>query len=400
MKEGCRMFKDVKSLKGLKKHLKQLAWRNGDIFEKVKKLRDSVKEIQMKIDKDPNNHELRCKEAEILKLYSEAMKDEEKILFQKSKRKDVTDQFVKHFQQFLGESRHVEQISDMDSLFQYKLNSTEAEYMVWESCGHFKGDRRLRQGDPISPYLFTLVMEILTLIIKRKVDQSRDFQYHFRCKKLKITNVCFVDDLLMFCHADKSSVSVLKDSIDEFRKVTRLIPNYNKSTIIFGCLNDEERKELLDILPFKVESLPIKYLGVPLTSKRLRAKECKSLLDKVENRVSNWKNKCLSYAGSKMMVPKEELKWLGKMSANLIKRVVWEVKVDSNDSWGWKNILNQRKDVKKFIFSKLGDGNRTSVCFDNWSNIGTLDQVINHRALYDARLSARLIVKDLIGQSN
>ncbi|GJV18759.1 RNA-directed DNA polymerase, eukaryota, reverse transcriptase zinc-binding domain protein, partial [Tanacetum coccineum] len=85
IEEGCRMFKTVKSLKGLKKYLKQLAWRNGNIFENVNKLRDFVKEIQKNIVKDPNNHELRCEEAEVLKLYSEAMKDEKKILFQKAK---------------------------------------------------------------------------------------------------------------------------------------------------------------------------------------------------------------------------------------------------------------------------------------------------------------------------
>ncbi|GKE63230.1 RNA-directed DNA polymerase, eukaryota, reverse transcriptase zinc-binding domain protein [Tanacetum coccineum] len=41
MKDGCRMFKTVKILKGLKKHLKKLAWCNGDVFENVKKLRES-----------------------------------------------------------------------------------------------------------------------------------------------------------------------------------------------------------------------------------------------------------------------------------------------------------------------------------------------------------------------
>ncbi|GJU83308.1 hypothetical protein Tco_1285673 [Tanacetum coccineum] len=91
----------------------------------------------------------------------------------------------------------------------------------------------------------------------RKVDQSRDFQYHFGYKKLKVTNVCFTDDLLMFCHDDKSSVKVLKESIDEFGKVAALIPNYNKSTIIFGSLDDDEKKELLEVMPFKVENLLI-----------------------------------------------------------------------------------------------------------------------------------------------
>ncbi|GJW12180.1 zinc knuckle CX2CX4HX4C containing protein [Tanacetum coccineum] len=41
MEDGCRMFKTVKILKVLKKHLKQLAWCNGDVFENVKKLRES-----------------------------------------------------------------------------------------------------------------------------------------------------------------------------------------------------------------------------------------------------------------------------------------------------------------------------------------------------------------------
>ncbi|GKB91387.1 RNA-directed DNA polymerase, eukaryota, reverse transcriptase zinc-binding domain protein [Tanacetum coccineum] len=156
-----------------------------------------------------------------------------------------------------------------------------------EVCGYFKGGRGLRQGDPISPYLFTLVMEILTLLIKRRVDQSSTFQYHFGCKKLKITSVCFADDLLMFCHDDRNSVKILKDSIEEFGKVVGLNPNYNKSTIIFGSLNDEEKQELLEVMPFKVEKLPIKYLGVPLTSKRIRIKECRSLIDKVEHKVNN-----------------------------------------------------------------------------------------------------------------
>ncbi|GJT11650.1 RNA-directed DNA polymerase, eukaryota, reverse transcriptase zinc-binding domain protein [Tanacetum coccineum] len=172
---------------------------------------------------------------------------------------------------------------------------------IQKSCGYFKGERGLRQGDPMSPYLFTLVMEILTLIIKRKVESNHGFQYHFGCKKLKITNVCFADDLLMSCHADSISVSVLKESIDEFCKVAGLIPNYNKSTIISGCLNDGEQQEILEVMPFNVEKLPIRYLGVPLTSRRIKHKECKCLIDKVESRVQNWKNKSLSYAGRLML---------------------------------------------------------------------------------------------------
>lgn len=48
-----------------------------------------------------------------------------------------------------------------------------------ESCGFFKGGRGLRQGDPMSPYLFTLVMEILNIIVHNKVESSDEFKFHF-----------------------------------------------------------------------------------------------------------------------------------------------------------------------------------------------------------------------------
>nr|GEW83494.1 hypothetical protein [Tanacetum cinerariifolium] len=86
------------------------------------------------------------------------------------------------------------------------------------------------------------------------------------------------DDLLVLCNGDVSSVKVVKDSLDEFGKCSGLLPNFSK------------------------RKLPMKYLGVPLITKRLGIKDCRCLVDKVRNRISNWKNKCLSYAGRLQLV--------------------------------------------------------------------------------------------------
>ena len=136
----------------------------------------------------------------------------------------------------------------------------------------------------------TLVMEILNLIMVRKADKDRKFQNHFGCKKLKLTHVCFAEDLIMFCHGDKESVNVIKEVIEEFRSISGLKPNYSKSTIIFGSVNEEIKKDILEIVPFKVEKLPVRYLGVPLITRRIGVKDCKCLIDKVRNKVINWKN--------------------------------------------------------------------------------------------------------------
>ncbi|GJZ84463.1 RNA-directed DNA polymerase, eukaryota, reverse transcriptase zinc-binding domain protein [Tanacetum coccineum] len=170
-----------------------------------------------------------------------------------------------------------------------------------ESCGYFRG-RGLRQGDPTSPYLFTLVMEMLNLIVHDKVDNCKEFKYHFGCQQVKITHVCFADDLLMFCHGDKISVSVLKNAIEEFGEISGLLPNYNKSTILFGSMKMVDQEEILDCVPFKIEKLPVKYLGVPLTSTRLSVNNCRVLIDKIKSKVFDWKNKSLSYAGRLQLI--------------------------------------------------------------------------------------------------
>ncbi|GKC42552.1 zinc knuckle CX2CX4HX4C containing protein [Tanacetum coccineum] len=103
-----------------------------------------------------------------------------------------------------------------------------------EPHGFFKAGRRLRQGDPISLYLFTLVMEVLNLMVMRQVKAEKGFKYHWGCKELNITSLCFADDLLMLCHGDLISASVLRRGV-----------------------------------------LPVRYLGVPMVSKRLTANDCK-----------------------------------------------------------------------------------------------------------------------------
>lgn len=63
--------------------------------------------------------------------------------------------------------------------------------------GHFKGERGLRQGDPISPFLFVLAMEYLSRMLK-SLHSHRDFKFHAKCAKHKIIHLAFADDLLLF----------------------------------------------------------------------------------------------------------------------------------------------------------------------------------------------------------
>ncbi|GJV76487.1 putative reverse transcriptase domain, reverse transcriptase zinc-binding domain protein [Tanacetum coccineum] len=102
--------------------------------------------------------------------------------------------------------------------------------------GWFKGKRGLRQGDPLSPYLFTLVMEILTLLLQRKVRNSDEFQYHHLCEQQRIINLCFADDLFLFARGHPSWVSVIMDALEEFKEVFCPVPWHDLEQLMRGFL--------------------------------------------------------------------------------------------------------------------------------------------------------------------
>ncbi|GJT39303.1 hypothetical protein Tco_0939168 [Tanacetum coccineum] len=158
------------------------------------------------------------------------------------------------------------------------------------------GKQGLRQGDTLSPYLFTLVMEILMLMLQRRVVDSGGFIYHRYCSKLELINLCFADDLFLFAFGDVQSASIIKEALDEFKYASGLTPSLPKSTAYFFNILNCIKLAILQVLPFEEGRLPMKYLGVPLISSRLIVRDCKELVEKVQIRVQDWKNKSLSIA--------------------------------------------------------------------------------------------------------
>nr|GEX76218.1 hypothetical protein [Tanacetum cinerariifolium] len=163
--------------------------------------------------------------------------------------------------------------------------------------GYFNGMCGLRQGDPLSLYVFTLVMEILTLIIKRRIRRSNVFHYHHHCDELEIVNLCFADDLFLFAKGEVDSARLIMDALEEFQNISGLVPSIPKSMVYFCNVKNSVKNVILNIMPFNEGSLPVKYLGVPLLSTRLQNRDCKILVEKVKNRIDDWKNKSLSFAG-------------------------------------------------------------------------------------------------------
>ncbi|GJT92141.1 RNA-directed DNA polymerase, eukaryota, reverse transcriptase zinc-binding domain protein [Tanacetum coccineum] len=170
------------------------------------------------------------------------------------------------------------------------------------SHGFFKAKRGLRQGDPVSPYLFTIIMEVFNLMVKRQISLDKRFKFHWGCKEMGITHLCFADDLMLLCHADKISASILIRALDEFSLTSGLYPSMTKSTVYFGNVPNDVKCSILMFMPFNEGNLPAKYLGVPLVSRKLHKDDCKFLVECVVKRIIDWRNRCMSYAGRLQLI--------------------------------------------------------------------------------------------------
>ena len=161
--------------------------------------------------------------------------------------------------------------------------------------GYFKGAKGLRQGDPLSPYLFLLVMEFFSRLLQSNISQG-SFKYHPKCEDQRISHICFADDLFILCHADLQSIQIIQQSLMEFHKFSGLLPNKSKSKVYTSGAN-EVKTEICHMLGFRSGELPVKYLGVPLISTKLAAADCQPLIEKIVTRIKSWANRFLSYAG-------------------------------------------------------------------------------------------------------
>ncbi|XP_062158773.1 uncharacterized protein LOC133866258 [Alnus glutinosa] len=162
--------------------------------------------------------------------------------------------------------------------------------------GCFKGGKGLRQGDHLSPYLFVLAIEVFSRLMKEYTREGSGFKFHYRCSRMNLTHLCFVDDLLLFYDANLSSISIIKAALREFELLSGLKANPSKSSLFCSGVSERMKISLLSELQMGKGHLPVRYLGLPLISSKLSAADCKVLHDKIVGRIDSWSSKKLSFA--------------------------------------------------------------------------------------------------------
>ena len=176
--------------------------------------------------------------------------------------------------------------------FSVLINGTHA--------GFFQSSIGIRQGDPLSPLLFLLVMEVLSRMLKKTEEGGfiRGFQVGDALEDiLEVSHLLYADDTILFCDAYPEQVTCLRQVLMCFEAVTGLRVNMSKSEMVpIGEVTN--LSYLANILSCCMGTLPMTYLGMPLGSSFKALGVWNPIVEKVERRLARWKKLYLSKGGA------------------------------------------------------------------------------------------------------
>lgn len=167
--------------------------------------------------------------------------------------------------------------------------------------GFFSSARGIRQGCSLSPYLYVILNNVLSKLLNKAAAQ-RSFGYHPSCREVELTHLSFANDILVFTDGTEASLKGVMDVMSAFANASGLCINVAKSSIFPADRGAANLTAAAETMGLSVGVLPIRYLGLPLTTRSLTALDYEPLIDKVRSRFVTWTHKTLSFAGRLQLI--------------------------------------------------------------------------------------------------
>jgi len=179
------------------------------------------------------------------------------------------------------------------------LKSASTQVLLNGEPGNFISHQRgLRQGDPLSPMLFILVMDVLNSMFCR-VDQEGLLQpLHSAGQHLSL----YADDVALFIRPNEEDLQLTKALLQLFGDASGLQTNLQKSCVIPIQCNTNIMERVDSTLHCTVSAFPSNYLGLPISDKKLRKRDLLVWIEKIANKLPGWKAPLLSLAGRAVLV--------------------------------------------------------------------------------------------------
>ncbi|KAL2937830.1 hypothetical protein RDABS01_021279 [Bienertia sinuspersici] len=217
-------------------------------------------------------------------------------------------------------------------------------------CGDIIPQRGLRQGDPLSPYLFILIADAFSKMLLKRVHARDIHGVKASRNGPEIPHLLFADDSLLFTRANRKECAVIVDILNQYELASGQKINYDKSEVSFsGGVRTGTKEEVMGILKMRQVDFHGKYLGVPTILGRSKKVIFESLLERIRKKIRGWKEQFLSRAGKEVLLKsviqaiptyimsmyKIPVEVIGKMKAAMAN--FWWGGKDERRKFHWKN---------------------------------------------------------------
>lgn len=183
--------------------------------------------------------------------------------------------------------------------------STSTMRVQWQNTtsDSFKPTRGVRQGDPLSPYLFVLCMERLGQLIHHEVAAGRWKPLPLSKRGPNLSHLFFADDLVLFGQASDMQMEEMKRIMSYFCGVSGHKISLSKSKM-FVSKNVHASRAIRYSHMVGIGLTPDlgKYLGVPILHGRMVKRNFNPLIVRVRGKLASWKGKFLNMAGRTVLI--------------------------------------------------------------------------------------------------
>jgi hypothetical protein len=181
------------------------------------------------------------------------------------------------------------------------LRSAQTKVLVNSYAGDmFRPARGLLQGDPISPLLFVIAMDVLAAMFR--VAERTGVLSDLGAVGLKHRVSLYADYVFVFERPRPAELVAMRGILDYFGEASGIKVNFGNSAVASIQCPEMAVELTRNTFSCQVMALPCTYLGLPLSIRKLRKSDLQPVLDKLANKLSLWKAMLMMRKGQAVYV--------------------------------------------------------------------------------------------------
>jgi hypothetical protein len=163
--------------------------------------------------------------------------------------------------------------------------------------------RGLRQGDPLSPFLFILGSEVFSRLMYNEASLGHIKGLKISRNNPAIHHLLFADDLLIFWQASLAEAASINSCLNKYCSWSGQSINTQKSSISFSKnTNPATSASIIHSLPYNPNLSSYIHLGLPIFLGISKRATFQNILDQVHKKIDGWRAKTLSQAGRLVLI--------------------------------------------------------------------------------------------------